>query len=155
STLMSEKFVWSGGGKLCVHTLFDETDEPQLSRKYDYDKHGNVTSETLYGRFTHNAGKIHIDKNGFPKADKCDELTTKYAYSDDGFNLKTKEWDPLGNLIEYKYVKDTNLLKAKFTYAGKQIKKREFLSYDDNAVLKERIVDDGSSEDKNDLKGVT
>jgi hypothetical protein len=110
---MMEKLVWGSGketGFLKARTVFDENENPLLSREFTYDKRGNVTEEKLYG-------------------ESCDEATTKKTFSDDGFNLKLSERDPVGNYTYYEYYENSNLLKAKFSCYKKKIKKREFFSF--------------------------
>jgi len=152
--LKTERFYWGKEGRLRSHVLFAEKDSPKLARVYHYDSYGNVLKECLYGRFTEDSGALRIE-NGLPHHESCDEITTKYTYSDDGFNLKTSECDPQGNYTFYEYVKGTNLLKAKLSCEQKEIRKREFFDYDKNAIMIEHIVDDGSSHDKHNLKHVT
>lgn len=157
--LKKETFTWGTGklqGYLLARTLYDENNHPIFSRAFEYDKRGNITKESVYGRFTSDSGNLKIDSDGMPDKDStCDKLSTHYTYSDDGFNLKTSECDPLGNYIYYDYYKESNLLKSKFTCDGKKTKKREFYSYDKNGQLEELIVDDGSDDKKNNLKDVT
>lgn len=155
--LMKETFVWGTGkeqGYLIARNLFDEENKPKLSRVFEYDSRGNVKKELLYGKFCRNGGELKLE-NGLPHASTCDTLETSYTYSDDDFNLKISECDPLGNYTYYDYHKGTNLLKAKLSCKGKEIKKREFFDYDKNAILIEEIVDDGQSKERDDLKGVT
>jgi hypothetical protein len=57
--------------------------------------------------------------------------------------------------IAYDYVPQTNLLVCKLTSVSQKIVEREFYSYDKNSILIQKIIDDGSSADKNDLKNVS
>ena len=116
-----------------------------------------MTKETLFGNFTgKTSGLIQFESNGYPKeSSDCDKEVYQYAYSDDGFNLKLSEKDPDGNYTYYAYKEGTNLIKATCICEGKAIKKRQFFSYDVNAICIKEISDDGSSFDKNNLQDVT
>lgn len=156
--LKAEVFVWGEDedeGNLRVHTLFDERDSPVLSRVYTYDKYGNILTDTLFGNISKVNGDIKIDSRGFPHSVGCDKAVHKYTYSDDGFNLKTSETDPLGNVTYYEYVPKTNLLKAKYICLAEKIVKREFFKYDKNAICIEHIIDDGHKNDRDNLSGVS
>ena len=98
------------------------------------------------------AGDIDFKHDLIPQSETCDKAVTRYTYSEDGFNLKTSECDPLGNYTYYEYYKGTNLLKAKFICDGKHVRKREFFTYDDHGILTEHIVDDGHTKDKDNLR---
>jgi len=157
--LKTERFFWGKEGShnegcLLSHVLYSEKDSPKLARLLHYDSRGNVLQDTLYSRFTENSGALRVEK-GVPHHESCDKISTKYTYSDDGFNLKTSECDADGNFTYYEYVKGTNLLKAKLICDEKSIKRREFFRYDKNAIMIEHIVDDGSSSDKESLKHIT
>jgi RHS repeat-associated protein len=141
---MVEKFTWGKGkeaGFLLSTTLLDEDRKPKCTKAFTYDSRGNVLTETVTGAFTQN----HTTNS----------LTTTYTYSKDRFNLKTSQVDPDGNYTYYQYVKNTNLLKAKFVCDKKKICKREFYRYDTCASLIESIIDDGTSWEKQNLSGVT
>lgn len=155
---MAEGFVWGTGkltGHLMVQTLFDGDYNPKYSRVLSYDAHGNILKETLYGRFTTNSGSFTLDSEGYPTHVTCDALETHYTYSKDGFNLKTAERDPDGNYTYYSYVKGTNLLAKKLICDKKKICRREFFRYDESAILIEKIRDDGSSRDPQEMTDVT
>ncbi|MBS0656360.1 MAG: RHS repeat protein, partial [Verrucomicrobia bacterium] len=156
--LMSEEFVWGDKrhtGHLKVRTLFDENDTPLLSRRFVYDVRGNVSKEVLYGRFTENSGSIKLDQNGYPNKSTCDKIVTKRVYSKEGYNLKLEEIDCVGNHTYYSYFPYSNRLKSKLVCDQKEIKKREFFSYNSSACVTQHIVDDGSTEERDNLKGVT
>ncbi|MBS0637171.1 MAG: hypothetical protein JSS12_06645 [Verrucomicrobia bacterium] len=157
--LMSERYYWGKNdskdeGRLLCRILKDEKNRPVLANSYKYDSRGNVVEETLYGRITENSGELTL-KNGMPHKESCDKQTTRYTYTKDGFNLVESSCDPLGNYTYYEYVKNTNLLRAKFICDKKKIKKREFFGYDSSGIVIEHIVDDGSTKDKNNLTDAT
>jgi len=160
--LMAECFVWGEEGKeqegcLLARTLYDETNTIQLSYTYDYDSHFNVIQETLYGNFTGaSKGAITLDSKGLPRKDSnVDRKVWHFTYSDDIYNLKLSEIDPLGNHTYFSYYKETNLLQSRFTCEGKSIRKREFFKYDHVGCLVKETVDDGTERERNNLKNVT
>ena len=68
-----------------------------------------------------------VDSDGMPLSATCDKITRRYTYSNDGFNLKTSECDPLGNYTYYDYHKGTNLLKIKIYLRGQRDQKTRVL----------------------------
>ena len=155
--LMSERFHWYSGSKegfLKSHVIYDEQGKSKLARYFEYDAKGNVIKETVHGRITENNGSVRIRK-GELHHDSSDKQVRTFTYSKDEFNLKTSECDPLGNYTFYEYVKGTNLLAAKFLCDKEKIRKREFFSYDKNASLIKHILDDGSTDDRKNLRNVT
>ncbi len=157
--LMHEEFYWSingnyNEGNLRAYEVKDENDETRLVRKFNYDGRGNILEDILITRITKNAGEIKFKKD-LTHSETCDRIATVYTYHDDEFNLKESECDPKGNFTYYKYYPGSNLLSAKFTCDKKNIRKREFFTYDANAILIEHIIDDGSSNTKECLTNVT
>lgn len=159
---MSESFIFGKKdsdqeGNMIARILFDENNLPVFARCYEYDERHNVVKETLFGNFsTASEGAILLDANGFPvNSPAYEEKITKYIYSTDGFNLQLSVCDPAGNYTLFQYKEGTNLMTAKFSCVGQIIKKREFYEYDNSANLILKIIDDGTSQDKNDLQGIT
>ena len=70
-------------------------------------------------------------------------------------NLLLREEHENGKIFSFKYLPHTNLLTAKFTQKKEHILIREFFSYDDSHNLIQIMMDDGKSENINDLNGVT
>lgn len=102
---------------------------------YKYDKNQNLIEET------------HGDSN--------QQHTIYRTYSNDGFNLKLSESDRPGKQILYHYIPNTNLLHSELFLEQNLIKKRRFCFYDECAFCIKEIIDDGSSENSDDLTDVT
>ncbi len=157
--LMSEEYIWAENksyneGRLRAHIVKDEHGKTRYVHKYNYDGRGNVLEDILLARITKNAGDIKF-KSDLTHSETCDKVVTRYAYSNDGLNLKESECDPLGNYTYYEYHSNTNLLKAKFICDKTTIIKREFFTYDESAILTEHIVDDGNTKDQENYEGIT
>ena len=65
---------------------------------------------------------------------------------DDGRKITISSYYPKSNLLKSRLTKDKD---------EERILKREFFKYDNNAVIIEEIVDDGISENSDDLTGIT
>ena len=114
--------------------------------------------EDSSGQFLHITEYLY-DKNHNPIEEKVDDgkewRTLKRTYSDDGFNLKLSETDREGKLICYTYVPSTNLLASELIYENTAIRKRTFHTYDTCAICTKTIIDDGMTDDPDNLEGVT
>jgi YD repeat-containing protein len=159
---MAESFMWAQHSltskpKLLIRTVFDEDNTPRLCQTYSYDFNGNLEEEIVYGTFTGTkAGEIHLHNDGYPKVrSNCDKIVRSYSYTKDATYFDVLVCDPLSNYTHLRYKKDTNLLLARLTCEAKDIKKREFFTYDSNGSLISEIVDDGTTFVKENLQGVT
>lgn len=165
--LREEKFFWGDREDIRPGT-HDTTDEGHLlSRcvqdeqsalsctRYFYDDFGNIIKETHHGNFTGTSyNHFFVGLDGRPT--NPPEKYHKFAkYSNDRFHMCTEKSEDSGPTITFQYKENTDLLKAKFTQDGSQIKIREFFEYNDDGVLNKKILDDGSSSDKNSLENVT
>ncbi len=116
-------------------------DQRVIDRFFFYDERGNVVLEEIVGNFTGLSSR--------------DVLHRRHTYSKDAFNLKLSDILPNGSKVIYSYKKGTNLLESKLTTDGNKICLREFFAYDKDATLIEKVIDDGVSENKEDLAQVT
>ena len=149
--LRRERFEWDGP-RLKHRVILDAGKRPILDREYLYDDRNNVVCERLHGLFT---GRITTSPsyNAKGKLVPTEYLTRKATY--DNLSRKTGEVDPLNNWIFYKYEPDRDLLTARFTCNQETIVRREFFQYNSAAVCVQSSVDDGTSQDPNDMTGVT
>jgi len=116
--------------------------------EYQYDWHGNVITETLFGNIT---GK-HSD--AFENKSHTDHHVKTFKYSEDRRNLLLEKTTHSGVITQYNYRPRTNLCnKELVSYLGK-IQERRFCDYDENGQIIKMIEDDGSGEDENDLTDV-
>lgn len=125
-----------------------------FARVYSYDKKGNIKADSLYGNIcglneptlqTNHLGKVSGQADCFQKT---------YAYSQDDYHLLIES--KVGALRKtFQYLPKTNLLEACLHHNEQGIFLRHFYSYDENAMVIEHIVDDGSCYDRNDLTNVT
>ncbi|NGX55239.1 MAG: tRNA nuclease WapA, partial [Chlamydiae bacterium] len=136
SVYHTDRFTWDATtGNLLKKTLEDSTGTIQHITEYGYD---------------HNHNPI-LEKVG----DGNEWHTIHRTFSNDGLNLKLSESDQEGRTARYTYLPNTNLLTRELVYEGEAIRRRTFLSYDDCAICIRTIVDDGFTEDPDDLQGLT
>ena len=137
----TQKYEWDEKGQLTSHIIQDKKGIEISRRNYTYDDQGNILKIEVKGSIT--------DKN----AKDC--YTTLYTYSKDGYNRLLQE-EHNGKLKKtYLYDPVTHELSSKLTYSDNQIEEREFFKYDSNAILIQKVVDDGSSGDRDNLSSVT
>lgn len=136
-----EKNAWDAEGQLISKSLVSPTKKVLTSKSYIYDLAGNVLEETTKG-----------DLTGTGKEDSYTIYRTYYLNE---FNLKESETDGSGLVTHYSYKKGTNLLQKEHVYHEERLLKRIFYEYDVNAICVRKIVDDGITEDPNNLEGVT
>src|SRR5262249_51934615 len=107
-------------------------------RAFAYDKQGNILCASLHGNLTGNGGE-HLDLFA--------------TYSADGRNLMTSETNS-NYTVTYTYVPHSNRVQSKLLRTN-AIHKRYFYEYDENGAITVEIIDNGATEDKNNLTGVT
>jgi len=132
----TDRFIWEAStGNMLQKRVEDGLGQVIQAVEYQYDKNHNPI---------------------FEKTGCSDEWRIiKRTFSDDGFNLKLTENDQDDKIVRYSYLPNTNLLIAELTYEKDTIRKRIFYSYDECAVCVKTICDDGTTENANDLSGVT
>lgn len=153
-----DKLYWGSGHdrtNLVRRTYEDASRCVVRGKQYIYDHYGNVLSDILYGNLTGDAVIQPGPADGKSLPDGAETYTTNYAYGGLMRCQMLQQEDPNGRVTRFLYVPDTDLVAAKFVADGDHILIREFNEYDENAVLIHRIVDDGTTEDPNDLSGVT
>lgn len=138
-----------------VSRILKEKDKIHFCRYLQYDKMGNILEEQLWGNLTgRNQVFPDIENDGTPKNEGCEVYKKNYEYSKDGFNLPVMEDDGRKKIFTG-YVPNTDLVQHRFTDDKERRWLREFYEYDANAVLIKKIVDDGSTDEKDNLSGVS
>ncbi len=123
-------------------------------RYFDYDDYGNIVRETTAGNLSGNyPWAFWVDDEGRPKDQNVERYQKYYTYSKD--HLLIGQSEDFGPRIEYEYKSGTDLVSAKFIKDSDKIVKREFYTYDDNGILIEKTIDDGTSPNKSELAGVS
>lgn len=141
--------------QLIARTLSQADGTLTFARTYAYDSRGNVLQDCLYGNLSgQNKQAPIINKNGIVVSKGCECYIKKNVYSDDGLNLLLEEDDGFQKTA-YRYEPGTNLLIAKFKGDGSTWQQRWFFAYNEDGAVTQEIVDDGSSENKDDLTNVT
>lgn len=135
--------------------VIEESGKPRFCRYLQYDIQGNILEDQIWGDLTgSNPMPLKVDDEGIPKENGCDVYAKKYKYTKDGFNLPVREIDGR-KTTTMAYVPNTDLIAHRFISDDTRIWQREFYSYDENAVLVKKIIDDGSSHDPLNLSNVT
>ncbi len=155
-----EVFIWgNGAGPISKYLkgkyLKGESRKVMWARYFNYDNRGNVVRERLVGDLTGNALPITLTDKGFPESDDAESFYHYYTYGAKPFHLLRNENDDSGKFVRYGYVEGTNWLKSKLFSSSEGRYKREFFDYDKFGCVSERIVDNGSSNESDDLLGVT
>ena len=144
-------YDWSSKGQLRSKSLRDKENALEAIL-FRYNDTGNITEKIVCGNITGFG-----DETFRLKEDKVignpDQRIHSYKYGNKSLLLEEK--DPSGLIIRYRYKPGTNLPSSKRTVANDKIAERSFYTYDQNAILRETIEDDGSMEDASNLSGVT
>lgn len=155
-----ERFYWGDPqsiyrSDLVAKALLDASGRARSCRTLDYDERHNVIAETLYGNLSGEGPVfLELDALGRPKG-SSESYTTRYTYSQEGYNLLLSESEENGKRVEYSYLPQTDLLIAKRTLVHGQIVQREFHEYNGDAVRVRTVKDNGTGFDCADLTGVT
>jgi len=155
-----EKFLWGccttrDSTNLLTRSLHDSEDNIHICRSYVYDDNGNVIEESLYGNLSgHNSCLPRLNEEGRVIKNGCESFVETFRYSDDGKNLLLEKSDGK-TTTTFTYYPGTDLQKSCFIKGNDGLQIRKFYSYNDQAVLSKEIVDDGLSEDVNNLSHVT
>lgn len=155
--LRKEQFFWgqqpSNEGNLISRTL-EGDNITHFCQYFVYDKRGNVLKEQLFGNLTgENNSPVTVNAFGVPQSG-CESYSKEFSYSSSGFNVLKEE--RLGRQISrYTYYPNTDLVKSHLIYDGDKIVERKFFDYDSNGVLCNEIHDDGDTNDKENLFGVS
>lgn len=155
-----ERFIWGKKGEeegnLLGKTFKDASGEVRHARYFTYDAAGNVLSSTLYGSLTGRPSPpIVLNKDKRPAENGVERDQKTYTYSQDGLNLCLSETDSNGKKTIYRYLPQTDRIRAKYIEIEGKIIHREFYAYNDHFALTQKIVDDGSALEKANLEMVT
>ncbi len=144
------KFLWEGN-LLCAK-VFYKAEEVVSSKTFCYDAKGRVIKETLWGNVTGRpVAPFTLEQDG--RLAGAESIVKTYVYDlEKGLLLYEKHGE-----ISYKYVykEGTDLIAAKFTADEQKVLFREFFIYNEDHILVEEIIDDGSSNNLEDRSDVT
>lgn len=130
---------WGEFGQLQQKTLLGDDDRPLLKREFFYDDRGNILQEML-------TGNICVP-------DSQDTFTENHEY--DERNRLIKTISDTGLVTHISYLPKTHLVQKKIITDEKAIHIREFYEYNKDKVLITKIIDNGISDDPNNLEKVT
>jgi RHS repeat-associated protein len=151
----TESYVWSPQGNLLCTINKNAKGIIKKARHLIYDKIGNVIEKREYGNYSGEKKQIGLDATGLPLSNWSEANITKYTYSNDKLHLLTSQIEANGKKTVFTYVPDKDLIASKLVYEKNKIKIREFFEYDQNNTVIKKIKDDGTTNDKTDLTGVT
>ena len=140
---------------LLSRTLEDCNGQVRSCHHFVYDDEHNPIEEHFWGNLSGKNSANPEIKEGKPIKNGCEHYVVKREYSKDRFHNKTKESHPNGRSVSYSYQPDTNLCTAMYVRQGKNILQRVFHEYDDNGAIILSVEDDGSTEELDNLLGVT
>lgn len=139
-----ERYKWDEDKNLLQEkTLEDGEGHVLVSHIYTYDENGNMTAHILNGSLS------------ATKTEEDEQYAINYWYSQDHDPILKGFKEDNGRSIKFTYEPITRRLIAKFTCEHDKIIKRELYNYDDYGILCQSIIDDGSSENTEDLTNVT
>lgn len=152
-----DKFYWGSAennkGNIISH-VFANGKNNLVCRHFRYDSRGNPRVESLHGNLTgRDLSFVSVNSKGIPST-RAEKYVIKRRYSNNKRNLLLEETDHRKQTI-YHYYPQSDLVEYQFTKIAGEIYLREFFEYDENAVMTKRIHDDGSTDNKDDLTGVT
>lgn len=156
--LFIERLAWdpSNASILLARSYIDKDRQPSLCRRFWYDESGNVALEKCYGNLSGECAAIlTLNEEGLPEENGVESYAKRYIYSEDGRNLLLKTEEDNGTAVYLSYHPNAVLLASKLSLQEGMIKRREFFEYNDDLILVDKILDNGSSSNKDSLAGVT
>lgn len=154
-----ERFIWGKDdeeGNLIGKTFKDEQGVIRHARCFTYDKAGNVLTSTLYGNLSGRSSlPIIVNEEKMPINNGVEQEQKSYIYSQDGLNLCLSETDSNGKKTIYRYIPNTDRLRAKYIEVEGKIIHREFYTYNDHFTLTQKMIDDGCALHPTDVTDVT
>lgn len=124
---------------------------------FEYDKRGNIVTDTLYGNLTgkDQGIRVSLDSHKKPKKGSAESYQKRFTYSNDRLNLLLSEENENGKSIHYTYYPETDLISAKYIKKNGETRLRQFFHYDENATLIRLVQDNGSRKREANLTDVT
>ena len=156
-----ENCFWGDGdtplqGNLLGKTYCGPDQRPLFAKWYHYDENGNVVAEELMGNLTGERAIQMATLDGKTPDRHSAEVACKwFQYSKDGRNLPTRKHEENGTITLISYLPSTDFPTEKFTVDQDKIVLRQFFEYNSDHILVKEIIDNGSSNKKGDLTGVT
>ncbi len=153
--LNTHQFVWDKLGHLLCSSVLDAEGNPEHAKRYRYDGKGNVLEERFFGNLSGMGAPLKLNAYGLPLENGVESSARYFTYYEGKLSLLKSEEDDRGKRIEYTYLKDTNLPTSELTYDHQILKQRTFWQYNQDGLLIQKSVDDGTSPFENNFQGVS
>ncbi len=156
TVVFGEYFFWKKQDFLnLLETKIITSHDKVLSKThYSYDSYGNILQEQLTANLTGTQNSTISITNPQDESG-CDHLVTTYSYDTTPYHNLIRKTTQDGLSYVFEYLPSTHLKTAEYTLNQGHIELRTFYIYNHDHVLIEKIEDDGSAKDKNNLQGVT
>ena len=156
----SDHSIWGADntpqkGNLIGKLLSDSDHRVLYAKTFDYDDRGNILKEVLYGNLTGKCTAMALDGRRMPIPGISEQYVKRFTYTQDGLNLLTRTTEDDSHQMIYTYHPGSDRVAGEFMVFGGIIRKRTFYDYDQKGVLSLKIVDDGCTQSKDNLAGVT
>lgn len=154
-----DKLFFGGAGSATHGNLTSRAffcgDQALFCRYYHYDIFGNVVLEQLFGNLTGLASPpLAVTAEGTPIPTGCDKFEKRRIFSEDGKNLLLSETEG-PRTKNFKYYSNSDLVEVAYVLNGSDIVMRHAYNYDENKAVTIEVIDDGYSNNQEDLAGVT
>lgn len=154
-----ESLFWSESSStlpsLLIGKQWENREGLLLFRSFEYDEDGLFIGTTLYGNLSGKEIKeLVISEEGVLIDNGIERYATTLTYTTrDGF-LFINQTEDNGKAVLYRYDPNTQRLDAEFMGDGESIYQRRFFDYNEEGALSQMIIDNGISENIDDLTGV-
>lgn len=157
----TEHFIWietpnQDDFQLSARAYSDANGHIKQCYTYEYDDHGLLIKETLYGNLTGKSDiSILLQKDGTVVDKEIEHYSTHFTYQKNAPFLLTEQTSDNGNHTLNFYQTDSQRLSLKIIQAENDVKIRHSYFYDSKGFLIKTALDDGNSTDPTCLNGIT
>lgn len=150
-----ERFYWDDHQRLTARTVEDSQGNILGCRCFSYNADGLLSEKTIYGNLTGTNFCPIFLQDGRPLDTGVESHSIRYLYTEKAPFRLLMEIHDNDMKVRYLYDPATRKPTGKLILNGDAIAIRYFYVYNQKGELSQLIIDDGSSEDPNNLTGVT